>query len=84
MVLCFICDQKRRVKGSEPSSGACASCGNGTSDVEVQDAYRFCFVPLFWRSHHEIMCNNCGTLLSQWLLACSRACCKMIKLVARF
>ncbi|CAM6129027.1 unnamed protein product [Calypogeia fissa] len=59
MVFCFICDEKRRVKSSQPATEVCANCGQSATDMEVQDTYTFCFVPLFWRSHREIMCNNC-------------------------
>ncbi|BBN18017.1 hypothetical protein MPTK1_7g18870 [Marchantia polymorpha subsp. ruderalis] len=63
MFFCFICDQKRRVKSAKPANGLCGNCGGGASDVKVKDTCRFCFIPLCWRTHHTIMCRQCGARL---------------------
>ncbi|KAG6553310.1 hypothetical protein Mapa_005044 [Marchantia paleacea] len=54
-----VCNQKRRIKSTTPAKGVCGICGGPVSDVKVKNTAMLCFIPLWWKTHHEILCKNC-------------------------
>ncbi|KAH7433590.1 hypothetical protein KP509_07G076200 [Ceratopteris richardii] len=65
MCLVFVCDEDREVLGAQQMPGACPVCGGVVTNLHVRSSWRFCFIPLCFRSYGDLACNRCGTRLKQ-------------------
>ncbi|KAL7186356.1 hypothetical protein ACSBR2_028158 [Camellia fascicularis] len=52
---CFLVDQKRKMRRSQPAAGMCSRCGGGASVADMKTATRFCCIPFYWKSWKAIL-----------------------------
>ncbi|KAG6471014.1 uncharacterized protein LOC122032472 [Zingiber officinale] len=66
VVLCFLVDQRRRVRSTKPAAGICSRCGACARVADMETATRFCYVPVHRKSWRAIICTFCGALLRSY------------------
>ncbi|XP_047966338.1 uncharacterized protein LOC125210789 [Salvia hispanica] len=59
MCLVFVCDEDERVIGRQVAGGACPYCGGMVQALDVQSNWRFCFVPLYFKTKRKLYCSIC-------------------------
>ncbi|XWS26102.1 hypothetical protein CRYUN_Cryun26dG0001900 [Craigia yunnanensis] len=57
MCLVFVCDEDERVIARQPASGACPYCGGMVQAMDVESQWRFCFLPLYFRTKRRSPLN---------------------------
>ncbi|KAG6387872.1 hypothetical protein SASPL_153067 [Salvia splendens] len=60
MCLVFVCDEDERVIGRP---AACLYCGGMVQALDVQSNWRFCFVPLYFKTKRKLYCSICSRRL---------------------
>ncbi|MQL90979.1 hypothetical protein Taro_023584 [Colocasia esculenta] len=55
MCLVFVCDEEETVLGSQPAPGCCPYCGGMVVATDVESQWRFCFLPLCFRSKRRVI-----------------------------
>lgn len=60
MCLVFVCDQDERVVGRQPAPGVCPYCGGLIQAMDVETQWRFCFLPLYFRTKRKFSCTVCA------------------------
>ncbi|KAG7029748.1 hypothetical protein SDJN02_08090, partial [Cucurbita argyrosperma subsp. argyrosperma] len=59
MCLVFVCDEDQRVLSRQPAPGACPFCGGMIQATDVESQWRFCFLPLYWKTKRKFYCTMC-------------------------
>ncbi|RZS23192.1 hypothetical protein BHM03_00056080, partial [Ensete ventricosum] len=59
MCLVFVCDEEERVLGTHQAPGSCPFCGGAVMATDVESAWRFCFLPLYFRTKRRFYCTLC-------------------------
>ncbi|OAY54950.1 uncharacterized protein LOC122723186 [Manihot esculenta] len=64
--MCFMVDQRRKMRGRKPVAGSCSRCSRGASVADMRTYTRFCYVPFYWKSWKAIICTFCGAVLKSY------------------
>ncbi|XP_074311055.1 uncharacterized protein LOC141646945 [Silene latifolia] len=64
--LCFIVDQKRRIRSHRPVASLCSRCGGGARVADMQTETRCCFIPFYFKYWKAIICTFCGVILKSY------------------
>ncbi|CAD5186230.1 uncharacterized protein LOC135625257 [Musa acuminata AAA Group] len=59
MCLVFVCDEEERVLGTHQAPGSCPFCGGVVMATDVESAWRFCFLPLYFHTKRRFYCTLC-------------------------
>ncbi|KAH1213109.1 hypothetical protein GmHk_14G041127 [Glycine max] len=59
MCLVFVCDEEERVLGRQTAPGACPYCGGMVQAIDVESQWRFCFLPLCFKTKRKYYCTMC-------------------------
>ncbi|KAK7831980.1 uncharacterized protein LOC136062741 [Quercus suber] len=60
MCFVFVCDQDERVLARQPAPGVCPYCGGMIQALDVETQWRFCFLPLYFRTKRKFSCTVCA------------------------
>ncbi|KAK7384848.1 hypothetical protein VNO78_30551 [Psophocarpus tetragonolobus] len=63
MCFVFVCDKEERVLGRHTASGVCPYCGGMVQAVDVESQWRFCFLPLCFKTKRKYYCSLCSRRL---------------------
>ncbi|KAK9210757.1 hypothetical protein WN943_000130 [Citrus x changshan-huyou] len=63
MCLVCVCDEDERVLGTQTAPGACPFCGGMIRAMDVQSEWRFCFLPLYFKTKRKFYCTVCARRL---------------------
>ncbi|XP_020240308.1 uncharacterized protein LOC109819115 [Cajanus cajan] len=63
MCLVFVSDEEERVLGRQAAPGACPYCGGIVQAMDVEKQWRFCFLPLCFRTKRRYHCTMCTRTL---------------------
>ncbi|KAL5713646.1 hypothetical protein ACHQM5_015702 [Ranunculus cassubicifolius] len=55
----FICDTEETVLGTQAATGSCPYCGGKVRAMDVESAWRFCFLPLCFSIRRKFYCTLC-------------------------
>ncbi|MBA0622543.1 hypothetical protein Godav_008075 [Gossypium davidsonii] len=55
MCLVFVCDEDERVISRQPAPGACPYCGGMVQAMDVESQWRFCFLPLYFKTKRSLI-----------------------------
>ncbi|XP_023002566.1 uncharacterized protein LOC111496375 [Cucurbita maxima] len=59
MCLVFVCDEDQRILSRQPAPGACPYCRGTIQATDVETKWRFCFLPLYWKTKRKFNCTSC-------------------------
>ncbi|KAK3437351.1 uncharacterized protein LOC104437188 [Eucalyptus grandis] len=63
MCLVFVCDEDEQVVARQAAPGACPYCGGAIQAMDVESQWRFCFLPLYFRTKRKFYCSLCARRL---------------------
>ncbi|KAL3745679.1 hypothetical protein ACJRO7_014751 [Eucalyptus globulus] len=63
MLCFFVCDQQEKVVSRQAAPGACPHCGGTVQAMDVESQWRFCFLPLYFRTTRKFGCTICARQL---------------------
>ncbi|ESW33310.1 hypothetical protein PHAVU_001G059600 [Phaseolus vulgaris] len=59
MCLVFVCDKEEKVLGRNRAPGACPYCGGMVEAIDIESQWRFCFLPLCFKTKTKYCCTMC-------------------------
>ncbi|XP_060192813.1 uncharacterized protein LOC132622255 [Lycium barbarum] len=59
MCLVFVCDEDERVLQRQGAPGACPYCGGMVQALDAESQWRFCFLPLYFKTKRRYYCTLC-------------------------
>ncbi|XP_059645434.1 uncharacterized protein LOC132286992 [Cornus florida] len=57
MCLVFVCDEDERVISRQSAPGSCPYYGGMIHAKDVESQWRFCFLPLYFRTKKKYYCS---------------------------
>ncbi|CAN1140496.1 hypothetical protein LINPERPRIM_LOCUS24870 [Linum perenne] len=63
MCLVFVCDEEERVISRQQAPGACPYCGGIVQAMDIESQWRFCFLPLYFKTKRKHLCSMCARRL---------------------
>ncbi|CAK8531910.1 unnamed protein product [Lathyrus sativus] len=59
----YVCEEEEKELGRQQASGSCPYCSGKVEAMDVEMQWRFCFLPMCFKSKRKYFCTSCARRL---------------------